>query len=369
MKCGLEYSILKNLAPVGAILLAALLLSGCQEEEQHTEQLIRPVRTVIIDPQPIEDDRQAIGEIRPRYETDLGFRVAGKLVSRLVDNGVIVKKGDLLARLDEQDFKTRIRSAKADVSSAKAVVSEAKSAEARSQKLLKKGVIARAPYDTALRNLRSARAQLDAANAALALAHDQLTYTELRADFGGIVTAVGADPGQVVAAGQHIVRLAKPKDKDGVFNIAESAFREEPSSEPIKIAVSLLSNPKIKSEGIVREISPVADPTTRTYQVKVTLMDPPAMMRFGASIHGRVNMESAPVIALPATALFDKAGKAAVWIFDQGTSTVKLQSVNVLRYQTNRVILSDGLVKGDIVVTAGVNRLREGQKVRLLPES
>ena len=356
-------------AAFGTILIAALLLNGCQEQAQTTELVIRPVRTVIVEPKAIEDDRQAIGEIRPRYEADLGFRVGGKLVSRLVDIGAIVKKGELLARLDEQDFETRIRSSEADVSSAKAVVTEAESTEARSNQLVKKGVIARASYDETLRDLRSARARLEAAKAALELTMDQLTYTELKADFDGVVTAVGAEPGQVVSAGQLLVKLAKPEDKDGVFSIAESAFRDEPSNEPIKVVVSLLSNPEIKTEGIVREISPVADPTTRTYQVKVTLTDPPATMRFGASINGRVDIESAPVISLPATALFDKGGKAAVWVYDQDSSTVKLQIVNVLRYQTNQIILSSGLNKGDIVVTAGVNRLREGQKVRLLQAS
>jgi len=371
MKTGqlLKNSIYGKASTFGAMLIAVLLLSGCGEQEEIAQPVIRPVRTVIVDPHPIEDDRQAIGEIRPRYESDLGFRVGGKLISRLVDNGAIVKKGELLARLDEQDFKTRIRSAEADVSSAKAVLTETKNAEERSKKLLEKEVIAKAPYDTALRNLQSARSQLDAANAALSLAQDQLTYAELRADFDGVVTAIGAEPGQVVAAGQVVASLAKPTDKDGVFDIAESAFRGELLNEPIKIVVSLLSNPEIKTEGVVREVSPIADPTTRTYQVKVTLTEPPATMRFGASINGRVDLESAPVISLPATALFDKEGKAAVWVYAQDSSTVKLQSVNVLRYQTDQVILSDGLNKGDIVVTAGVNRLREGQEVRLLTES
>lgn len=359
----------KKVAIIAIMLITAFFLSSCQEQEPNTQSVIRPVRTVIVDPRPIEDDRQAIGEIRPRYESDLGFRVGGKLISRLVDNGAIVKKGELLARLDEQDFKNRIRSAEADVSSARAVANEAETSEARSKELLEKGVIAKAPYDTALRNLRSARAQLDAAKAALALARDQLTYAELKADFDGVVTGIGAEPGQVVAAGQLVVRLAKPTDKDGVFNIAESAFRDGASDEPVNIVVSLLSNPKIKTEGVVREVSPVADPTTRTYQVKVTLSEAPPMMRFGASIHGRVSMESAPVISLPASALFDKNGSAAVWVFDKASSTVKLQNVDVLRYQTDRFVLSGGLQKGDIVVTAGVNRLREGQEVRLLSGS
>jgi len=218
-----------------------------------------------------------------------------------------------------------------------------------------------------VKNLRSAEAKLDSAKASRDLAKDQLGYTDLVAEFDGIVTATGAEPGQVVNAGQMIVRLARPTDKDGVFNIAESAFqtRPAPADSPIEVIVSLLANPGITADGVVREISPVADPATRTFQVKVTLKNPPDQMRFGASIVGRLKASTAPVVVLPATALFDRLGKPAVWVVDTAAVTVALKDVTVARYETDRVILSGGLTKGEIVVTAGVNRLREGQKVRL----
>jgi RND family efflux transporter MFP subunit len=128
-----------------------------------------------------------------------------------------------------------------------------------------------------------------------------------------------------------------------------------------------LSNPDIVAEGVVREVSPIADPTTRTFQIKVTLNNPPEQMLFGASIRGRLKTVTAPVVVLPLSTLFDQAGKPAVWLFDTKTSTVKLKQVTLARIGRERIIISDGLVKGDIVVTAGVNRLHEGQKVRLLP--
>ncbi len=231
--------------------------------------------------------------------------------------------------------------------------------------MLSTGTTTRANYDAAVKNLRSAEARLESAKAALALAKDQLRYTELVAEFDGIITAVGAEPGQVINVGQMVVRLAAPHDKDAVFSIAEAAFRTRPANDKPEVIVSLLSNPGLVAEGVVREISPVADPATRTYQVKVSLKNPPLEMRFGSSVVGRLKATTAPVVVLPGSALFDKGGKPAVWVFQPATGSVVLKPVVVARYETDRVVLSEGLEKGEIVVTAGVNRLREGQKVRL----
>ncbi len=344
---------------------ASLALSACKEEKP-TEVGVRPVRTVVADPKSIEDDRQAVGEIRPRQESDLGFQVSGKVSSRTVDVGFSVKAGDVLARLDKQDFENRLRSAEADVSSADAVLAEAKNSEDRQKQLLEKGVTTQANYDAALKNLRSADAKLVSAKASLELAKDQLNYSDLKADFDGIITAVGAEPGQVVNVGQMVVKLAKPDQIDAVFNIAESAFRERQGKELPQVIVALLSSPSITAEGKVREISPVADPTTRTYQVKVTLDNPPPAMRFGSSVVGRLKTQTAPVVVLPGSAIYDSGGKPAVWVYDSGSSEVLLQPVSVARFETDRAVISEGLKKGDVVVTAGVNRLRPGEKVRLL---
>ena len=224
------------------------LLAACGQEAPKTAE-IRPVRTVVVDPKPIDDDRQAVGEIKARQESDLGFRISGKVISRAVEVGVSVKKGDMLARLDEQDYQNKLRSAEADVASAAAVLTEAQGAEDRLRQLLSTGVTTRANYDAALKNLRSGEAKLDSAKAALSLAKDQVAYSELHAEFDGIVTAVGAEPGQVVNIGQMIVRLAQPGDKDAVFAIAESAFRGRPESDRPEIVVTLLSTPSITVKG------------------------------------------------------------------------------------------------------------------------
>jgi RND family efflux transporter MFP subunit len=241
---------------------------------------------------------------------------------------------------------------------------EAQSTEERLGKLLKNGWTPRANYDTALHNLRAAEAKLAAAKASLALTRDQLNYTGLKAEFDGVITAVGAEAGQNVTAGQMVVRLARPSDKDAVFNIAETALLDH-RNEDAEVIVWPLSNPKMIIEGVVREISPVADATTRTYTVKVTLKDPPPPLRFGMSVGGRWKGSPALMFALPLSVLFEKNGAPAVWVFDPLSESSKLKPVTVARYEADTVIISSGLAKGDTVITAGINTLREGQKVRL----
>jgi RND family efflux transporter MFP subunit len=337
-------------------------LSACKPEEATVE--VRPVRTVVVQATPIDDEHLVIGEVRPRYESELSFRVSGKVLARLVDVGATVRQGELLARLDTEDYQNRLRLAEAEVVSAEAILVEAQAAESRQSRLLKDGWTPKATYDTTVRNLRSAEARLTAAKANVDLSRDQLRYTELKAEFDGVITAVGAEAGQNVAAGQMVVKLARPGDKDGVFNVAETVFAQHRDERP-DVVVWPLSNPKIKVEGKVREISPVADATTRTYAVKVTLENPPPQLRLGMSLAGRVRSTAASVVQLPLSAVFEKDGAPAVWLVDPASGGVALRSVTVARYETDTVIIAKGLVDGDVVVTAGINALREGQRVQL----
>jgi len=347
----------------GLLLLTSVLaLVGCKAE--HAPLEARLVRTLVVDPKPIGEERQAVGEVKPRYESDLSFRVAGKVLSRRVDVGAWVKKGDTLATLDTQDYQNRLRAAEADVRSADAALVEAQAAEARKAKLLKDGWTPQAAYDTALNNLRAAESRLIAAKANCDLISDQLNYTDLKADFDGVITAVGAEAGQNVNAGQMVVKLARPDDKDGVFNIAETVFTNLGGPNP-EVAVWPLANPDLIVEGVVREISPVADQATRTYAVKVTLNSPPPQLRFGMSVGGRLKGHAALAVALPLSAVFEDNGSPAVWVLDRQSSSLALRPVGIARYEGNSVVIASGLAKGDIVVTAGVNTLRFGQKVRL----
>jgi RND family efflux transporter MFP subunit len=218
--------------------------------------------------------------------------------------------------------------------------------------------------DGALQNLQAAAARLKAAKASLNLTRDQLNYTTLRADFDGVITAVGAEAGQNVNAGQMVVKLARPDEKDGVFNIAEAALTEIGTTQ-IEVLIWPLSNPGLPVEGMVREISPVADPVTRTYTVKVTLKDPPPQLRFGMSIGGRLKTQAALAVALPLAALFERNSFPAVWALDPQSNSLALRLITVARYEANTVIVGGGLDRGDIVVTAGVNTLTVGQKFGL----
>jgi len=329
------------------------------------EAEIRAVRTLVVKVAADAETISAVGDIQPRRESDLGFRVSGKLVERLADVGATVKRGDILARIDDQDYRNRLIGAEADRASAQASLVEARAAETRIRTLLVKGYTTRANHDGALKNLRSAEARLKSADASLAMARDQLNDAVLRADFDGIVTATGAEPGQVVNVGQMVVRLADGAHKDAVFAVAEAAFAGAKTDRAPKIAVSLLSDPSVVTIGTVREVAPLADATTGTWLVRVSLDEAPAAMRFGAAVSGRLEKPGIPLVALPGGALFDKDGAPAVWVvgLDQ---VVTLKPVAVARYETDRVLLSAGLSEGDIVVTAGTNRLHENQKVRAL---
>jgi RND family efflux transporter MFP subunit len=344
------------------LLTLVTLLAGCKSEEAPVQEQL--VRTLVVDPQPMDDDRYAVGEVMPRYESDLSFRVAGKVLSRLVDVGAHVGKGDKLATLDTQDFENRLRSADADVRSAEASLEEARGIEARKARLLKGGWTSQEAYDTALKTLRAADAQLGAARGNRDLIRDQLQYTDLKADFDGVITAVGAEPGENVNAGQMVVKLARPDAKDGVFNIAETALGKT-GDKPIGVVVWPLSNPNLTVDGVVREISPVADPVTRTYAVKVTLNSAPPELLFDMSLGGRVKEAGAPVVVLPLSAIFEINGTPAVWVLDHQSSTLTLRPVSIARYDADTAIVASGLTKGDAVVTAGVNRLTTGQKVRV----
>lgn len=344
------------------LIVTVMALPACNRQEVHTE--VRPVRTITVQARPLEDAYRAVGEVRARYESELSFRVPGKVLARLVDVGAEVTKGDVLAKLDPQDYENRLRTAEAEVASTEAALTEAQSDEGRKAKLLKDGWTPRATYDSVLQKLRIAEARLTAAKANLELSRDQLRYTELKADFDGVITAAGAEPGQNVAPGQMVVKLARPHEMDGVFNIAETLFAHGAEDKPA-VVVWPLSNPGLQIEGEVREISPVADAATRTYTVKVTLKSPPPQLRLGMSLAGQVKNTSNHVVQLPLSALSDKASLPAVWVVSPGSSGVALRTVTIARYETNSVIIASGLTDGEVVVTAGVNTLREGQRVQL----
>jgi RND family efflux transporter MFP subunit len=286
------------------------------------------------------------------------------MITRPANIGDKVIPGQLLAQLDRQSEDNAARSAEADLAAAAAALGEARNLEQRQRQLLDKNVTTRATYDAAVRQLQTTQAQSDSAEARLKTANARRGYTDLHADTAGDITATGAEPGEVVNAGQMIVKLARGRGRDAVFAVPDQIIRTAPKDPEVEIV--LVDDPAIRTLGRVREVSPQADPITRTHTVKITLQDAPPDMHLGATVIGRIMFTAQPAIELPGTALTAFQGKPAVWIYDPKSGTVNLRSVGIMRYGAGTVIISDGVEDNELVVTAGVHTLRPGQKVRLL---
>ncbi len=349
-----------------SILAAALIattIAGCDKPAPQTSEA-RPVRTVTVERGTGGETTSLTGHIRAKDQVGLAFRLDGRMIERPVNVGDVVKAGQVVARLDPQNQQNSLRSAQADLASADAVLTQSRLAFGRQQKLLVDGWTTHARFDEAQQALVTAQAQVDSAQAHLRIAQDQLSYTDLSADAPGAVTAVGAEPGEVVRAGQMVVQLARQGGRDAVFDVPEELIRTGPRDPVVEIA--LTDDPQVRATGRVREVAPQADPATRTFQVKVGIIDPPEAMRLGSTVTGSIMLSAPPGVEVPASVLTQADGRPAVWVVDPQSQTVSLRSVDVLRYDPATVIVSQGLETGEIVVTAGVQTLRPGQKVRLL---
>jgi membrane fusion protein, multidrug efflux system len=347
----------------GTLIALAAGVAACEKKVARTPDP-RPVRTVTVDAQADGETVSFTGQIRAKDQVNLAFRVGGRMVERHASLGQTIAPGDVVARLDSQDEQNALRSAEATLVSAQAALTQATLTFGRQQELLKNGWTPRAKFDDAQEALRTAQAQVDSTQAQLRIAQDRLGYTVLRADGPGAVTATGADAGEVVQAGQMIVRVAGTAKLDAVFDIPEQLIRTGPR-DPV-VVVALGDDPQVRATGYVREVAPQADSATRTFQVKVGINNPPDGMKLGATVTGRVKLPAPEGVAVPASALTEGNGRPAVWVVDRGTDTVSLRTVDVARYDPAAVIIAHGLEKGDVVVTAGVQMLRPGQKVRLL---
>ncbi len=346
-------------------LTTLLLLSACQKKEPVPD--IRPVRTIEIERHEVGDPIILTGQLRARDEISLAFRLTGKLTERLANVGDIVKTGQIVARLDAENEKNAENASEADYGAAIAVLEQAKSAEQRLQNLLLARAVSRTEYEVALRQLKTAKAQVVAAKAKLDTAKDQLSYTTLTAETDGIITAKGAEPGEVVAAGQMILLLARQNGRDGVFDMPAKVIRAGLSTSQ-QVEVWLADNPDIRVSGLIREVSPQADPMTRTHRVKVSLNEVPPGMFLGSTIVGRLRLHSSMQIEIPSSALALLHDKSAVWVVNPDDMTVQRRHVIVAQYNQDTVVIVDGLKEGERIVTAGVQFLYEGQKVRLLGE-
>ena len=334
---------------LAAALAAALTAAACSKPEAPAQPL-RTVRVMKIDGAAVSGGLTFPGEVRARYESRLGFRLGGKLVERRVDVGAAVKKGQVLARLDAQDASLNAAQAEAGRALAEA---EAK----RYRELREKNFVSQAVLDAKETALKTAAAQAG-------VARNQAGYTTLVADRDGVVTAVEAEAGQVVAAGQTVLRVAEGNEKEIVIAVPEGDVEKVRGAEGF--AVSLNSLPGRSWTGRLRELSPSADAATRTFTARIGVAQADEAVRLGMSarVEAKVGLRDT-ALRLPLSAFFTRNDQANVWVVDPATQTVKLTRVETNGVSGNEMRVKAGLQSGQLVVTAGANLLEDGQKVRL----
>ncbi|MDH7796323.1 RND family efflux transporter MFP subunit [Beijerinckia sp. GAS462] len=343
--------------------VAALALTGCQEKAATSQKQLLRVRAVDATLTDYTPTISLTGVIAARIENPISFRTSGRMAERFVEVGDHVTPGMLLARIDPQEQESDIRSAQAAVDSAQAQVTQTTTTYQRQQTLLNQGFTTRKDYDQAEQAMRVAQSALQSAQTQLQNAKDALGYTELRAEKAGIITARSVETGQVVQAAQTIFTLAEDGDRDAVFNVDEALVAS--SIPDPQVMVTLLSDPRIKALGTVREVAPVIDSTSGTIRVKVTIPNTPPDMALGAAVAGSTTLRGAQAVLLPWEALFSDRGAPAVWTIDRATRAVTLTPVTVLTYNSGNVAISKGLANGQGVVAAGTQLLRPGQIVEI----
>jgi membrane fusion protein, multidrug efflux system len=336
-------------------------------EANVEQEIIRPVKAQVVG-EPVRGHVLTYsGVVRPRIETAVGFRVAGKVVQRLVNVGDRVEVNQVIARLDDTDLKLAENSAKAAVAAARSRRNVASDNLERGKALLPKAIISQAAYDTRRNEMDAVVAALDSAEAQLRQATNAVEYATLKADKAGIVTGVMGEPGQVVSAGQTIVTLAHAGETEIAIAVPEQDTGHLAIGQRAKI--TLWAGPRVSLEGRIREIAGQADPASRTYAVRVTVSGAPQIMRLGmtASVALRMDDEAAGVV-VPLTALTESEGGPVVFVVDPANEAVRKTPVSMGGIAEDGAKIVDGLHAGDVVVTAGVQFLRDGMRVRLSGE-
>ena len=349
----------------GALALGvAALVVACDQAPEPQAEPTRPVRVVTAEERVGAETVQLTGTVRAEEEAQLAFRTSGRIVELTARVGDRVEADQFIGRLEDETQRNALQAARADLAAAMGELDRTTIDFERQQTLIERGFTTRVRYDQARQAMRVARSWVDSAEAQLAIAQERLAFTELYADAPGVVTTRGAEPGEVVAAGQMVVMLAREGGRDAVFDVPERVMQAAPAYP--RITVSLASDPTVRAQGRVREVSPQADPVTRTFEVNVGLIDPPEAMRLGATVNGRMPLEEAGGIPLPAAALTDLDGEPAVFVVDVASGEVELRPVELARHDLAEVVVAAGLAEGEVVVTAGVPALRPGQQVRVL---
>ena len=330
------------------------------------EPVVRPARVMEVAYQRRSRSLVLAGTVVPRIETNLGFRVAGKIVRRSVDVGSTVKSGDLIAQLDPADYRLAVDNARAALASAEADHARAKADHERYLNLRGTAVFTSQTLEQRQSLAATAQARVEQARSQLASAENNLAYTELRADTDGVVTAVQAEVGQVMAQGQGVVRVARTDELEIVVGVPE--HRLKTVREARAAGFELWSDPGRRHPVRLRELSPSADPMTRTYPARFSVIDQPPFIGLGMTATLTFERADAPFVAeVPLSAIFQRGTQPAVWVVDRESGTVALRPVVIARWRDDTAAIASGVKDGELIATAGVHKLEPGQKVKPLP--
>jgi RND family efflux transporter MFP subunit len=366
-RAGRRSQVRANAGAIGAILLLAALapvLSACNEPAVSANAAPpRPVQVQRVTFAPMNESREFAGVVHARYEPDLGFRVAGKIVARLVDAGDRVQVGDVVARLDPRDYQLQVESAEAELTAATSNLAQATADEQRYQSLRSRGYAAVADYERKKAAKDEAEGRMERAQRSLELARNQLAYTDLKADADGVITAITAEVDQVVAVGQPVMRLAHHGEMEAVVALPETRLAEVRRSEA---TVRLWAGPDRRFSARLRELSPQADAATRTYTARFTILDPDDTVALGMTANVVLSRPADTMVAkVPLAAILNRGTGPAVWRVDD-TGVLERRPVTVAAFNEMAAIITSGLQDGDRIVTLGVQMLDAGQKVRAI---
>ncbi|WP_024277682.1 efflux RND transporter periplasmic adaptor subunit [Xanthobacter sp. 126] len=363
----------RHLKGMAALLLAgsALLIAGCGQENpanageapaSREATLARPVQVTTVSFRPRQTQKSFVGVVRARREIDLAFRVGGKVVQRLVEVGDRIEPGTVVARLDREDLKLELESAKAEMQAATANLAQTTTEDTRYRALTAKGAASNADLDRKSLAKDEAVGRLERAKRSLELAENRLSYADLVTDAAGGVVATSAEPGQVVASGQTIVRVARLDEKEALVSLPETALADARTADAV---VTLWADPGRRIPARLRELSPQADATSRTYPARFTLdgADETVALGMTATVTLR-SKDQQQVARLPLSALIDRGHGPQVFVVDGATHAIVARPVEIAAYTGDEVLLSGGVAPGDAVVILGVQTLLPGQKVR-----
>jgi RND family efflux transporter MFP subunit len=343
-------------------LLPLLALAACGEEAKVPEPPVRPVLSIIASQRP-HTVASFAGTVEPRYSRDLGFRVLGRLVARDVEVGQSVKAGEVLALIDPSELELAVRALEAELAKSEAQLLNANATLERRQALVERKVASQAEFDTAEEARAAAAAQVSRGRAQLAKAREQLGYTRLVSDTDGVITALGAEVGQTVTAGQTVVTVAQTEVREAVVDVPDEIARTIREGDDFEAVLQI--DPDVKASGRVREVAPQADAATRSRRIRITLINAPRAFRVGTTVNAYPVETDSAAIALPDTAVLKVDGKAYVWVVDETTMTVSRREVAIADDLGRTLRVREGIEPGTRVVTAGVHSLKDGQKVKV----